>query len=139
MAAGIVPLAAVRDAVAALPRCRGSRLARDIAELADGCAESPPETTLRLLILRAGLPVPTAQYRVFDDEGFVARVDFAYPELTFAIEYDGAWHGEAGQLGRDRRRLNRLSAAGWRVFFVTAADMHDPEDLVIRLVAAIRG
>jgi G:T-mismatch repair DNA endonuclease (very short patch repair protein) len=139
VAAGVVELAAVRDAVAVLPRCRGSRLARDIADLADGCAESPPETRLRLLMVRAGLPVPTAQYRVFDDDGFVARVDFGYPELKFAIEYDGAWHGEAGQLGRDRRRLNRLSAAGWRVFFVTASDMYDPEDLVTRLVAALGG
>jgi hypothetical protein len=137
VAAGIVSLPLVRDAVAALPRCRGSRLAREIAELADGCAESPQETRLRLLMQRAGLPAPTAQYRVFDDRGFVARVDFAFPELRLAIEYDGAWHADAGQLGRDRRRLNRLQAAGWTVFFVTAADMHDPDRLVAELLAAI--
>jgi hypothetical protein len=135
--AGIVRLAPVRDAVATLPRCRGSRLAREIAELADGYAESPQETRLRLLVRRAGLPAPSAQYRVLDDDGFVARVDFAYPGLRLAIEYDGAWHGEPGQLGRDRRRLNRLTAAGWRVLFVTAADMYDPDGLVARLVAAM--
>ncbi len=135
--AGVVALQPVRDAVAALPRCRGSRLARSVVALADGLAESPPETRLRLLMHRGGLPPPSAQYRVFDAEGFVARVDFAFPELKLAIEYDGAWHGQPGQLARDRRRLNRLAAAGWRVFFVTAADMHAPAELLSRLAEAV--
>jgi G:T-mismatch repair DNA endonuclease (very short patch repair protein) len=130
---GIVRLDPVRDAAAALPRCRGSRLAREIAVLADGWAESPPETRLRLLMLRAGLPMPVAQFRVFDQDGFIARADFAYPELQLAIEYEGEWHGRPGQLGKDRRRLNRLFEAGWRVVFVTAADMHQPEELVRRI------
>ena len=61
VAAGIVPLHPVRDAAVRLPRCRGSQLARQIAELSDGLAESPPETRLRLLMLRAGLPSASAQ------------------------------------------------------------------------------
>jgi G:T-mismatch repair DNA endonuclease (very short patch repair protein) len=40
-------------------------------------------------------------------------------------------------VGRDRRRLNRLSAAGWRVVFVTAADLYHPERLVAQLIAAM--
>jgi len=134
--AGVVRLAAVREALECLPRCRGRKLARDVAVLADGLAESPPETRLRLLMHRAGLPPARAQHRVFGDDGFVARVDFAFPELKLAIEYDGAWHGEDGQLGRDRRRLNALFEAGWQVLFVTAADMHDPEGLIRRIVRA---
>jgi hypothetical protein len=137
VAAGLVALAPVRQAAAALPRCRGSKLARDVAALADGLAESPPETRLRLLIQRAGLPAPSAQHRVFGEDGFIARVDFAYPDQRLAIEYDGLWHGEAGQLGKDRRRQNRLSAAGWRILFVTAADMHDPEALIDRIIDAL--
>ena len=134
--AGVVRLHAVRDAVESLPRCRGRRLACDIAALADGLAESPPETRLRLLMLRAGLPPARAQHRVFGDDGFVGRVDFAYPDLKLAIEYDGTWHDERGQLSRDRRRLNALFEAGWQVLFVTAADMHDAEALVRRIVRA---
>ena len=65
---------------------------------------------------------------------FVARVDMAYPEHKLAIEYDGLWHGAPGQLGRDRRRLNAVVAAGWRVVHVTAADLHK----VDRIVAAVR-
>lgn len=85
---------------------------------------------------RAGLPPSEAQFRVFDQDGFIARVDFAYPELRLAIEYEGAWHGRPGQLGKDRSRLNRLFEAGWRVVFVTAADMHDPEEVVRRIMRA---
>jgi hypothetical protein len=135
--AGLADLAAVRAAATDLPKGRGSKLARDVSRLADGLAESPQETRLRLVMARAGLPPPVAQFRVFDDEGFVARVDFAYPDRRIAIEYDGLWHGEPGQFAKDRRRLNRLTAAGWRVIFVTAADLRNPERLVARLVAEL--
>ncbi|MCU1616426.1 MAG: uncharacterized protein JWO98_3966, partial [Frankiales bacterium] len=121
--ADVADLTDVRAAAAALPRCSGSRQARTAAALADGLAESPQETRLRLLLRGSGLPLPVAQHRVTDDGRFVARVDFAYPGQRLAIEYDGVWHGEPGQFARDRQRLNRLLAAGWRVLFVTAADL----------------
>jgi hypothetical protein len=107
---------------------------RTVCALADGLAESPPETRVRLLLRGGGLPAPIAQYEIRHQGDFVARVDFAWPEVKVALEYDGAWHGEKGQFARDRRRLNRLQEAGWRVVFVTAADLHDP----VRLRATVR-
>jgi very-short-patch-repair endonuclease len=71
------------------------------------------------------------------DGRFVARVDFAWPDLKLAVEYDGLWHAEPGQFARDRRRLNLLREAGWRVVFVTAADMHWPDQVVIRIATAL--
>jgi len=135
--AGVAELQAVRAAADALPRCRGSKQARNAAALADGLAESPQETRLRLILSRAGLPVPVAQYTVRDGGFFLGRVDFAFPEVKLAIEYDGLWHAERDQFARDRRRLNRLFAAGWRVVFVTATDLHHPEELVRRILAAL--
>ncbi|WP_040336732.1 endonuclease domain-containing protein [Candidatus Blastococcus massiliensis] len=135
---GMCELSAVRSAAAALPRCRGSRQAREASALADGVAESPQETRLRLLIGRGALPAPVAQYEVRVDGVLLARVDFAYPERRLAIEYDGLWHAEPGQFAKDRRRLNRLSAAGWRVVFVTAGDLHRPDDVVHRIASALR-
>lgn len=128
--ADVVELEAVRRAVAALPRCRGSAHARRVAGLADGLAESPPETRLRLLFHRSGLPLPVAQYPVWADGRFVARVDFAWPEHRLAVEYDGMWHGDREQFPRDRRRLNRLASAGWRVHFVTRDELRRPGELV---------
>lgn len=61
--ARMVDLGAVRTAVEALPRCRGSAYAHRAATLADGLAESPPETRLRLLLHRSGLPLPRGPVR----------------------------------------------------------------------------
>ncbi|MGY2084654.1 endonuclease domain-containing protein [Blastococcus sp. SYSU DS0539] len=108
------------------------------ASRADGLAQSPQETRLRLLLDRSKLPRPVAQYEVRDAGGFVAFVDFGWPEHRVALEYDGVWHGAPQQVGKDRRRLNRLTAAGWTVVFVTAADLRDPVALVARIAAALR-
>jgi hypothetical protein len=134
--ARLTTLAGIREAVA-LTNGRGCRTARVAASLADGLAGSPPETRLRLLLRRAGLPAPVPQYVIRDQRGFVARVDFAWPEQKLVVEYDGLWHRDPAQFEADRRRLNRLTAAGWRVVFVTAADMHRPEELVRRIAAAL--
>ena len=132
--AGLTHLEDVQAAVALLPRCRGSAQASRVARLADGLAESPQETRLRLLLQRAGMP-PVAQYRVHDEGGFIARVDFAYPEVRVAVEYDGLWHAERRAFLDDRRRLNRLNAAGWVVLHVTLDDLRRPEALVARVRA----
>ena len=115
----------------------GARRARTAVALADGLAESPQETRVRLLIGRSHLPRPVAQYEVRDGGRFVARVDLGWPEHRVAVEYDGLWHADPQQFARDRERLNRLTAAGWRVVFVTAADLRRPEQLIARIAAAL--
>jgi very-short-patch-repair endonuclease len=136
IATGFLSLASVRRHVAGV-RGPGSARARAVCAAADGLAESPQETRLRLLILSSDLPPPVAQFRVRDRSGPVARVDFAWPDRKVAVEYDGLWHAEEGQFAKDRRRLNRLREAGWTVVFVTAADLHRPEELIIRIAVAL--
>ncbi len=68
---------------------------------------------------------------------FLARVDFAWAQHRLAVEYEGVWHAKPRNVGKDRARLNRLTAAGWRVVFVTAADLHHPERLMARIAAAL--
>ncbi|MCF6745513.1 hypothetical protein E9529_14780 [Blastococcus sp. KM273128] len=134
---GVTRLAWVREA-AARARGRGCRQARVAAGLADGLAGSPQETRLRLLLHRSGLPRPVAQHVVRDAAGFVGRVDFGWPELRVAVEYEGRWHGESPQrVAADRRRLNRLRAAGWTVVFATAEDLADPARLLRWLAEAL--
>jgi hypothetical protein len=130
-------LAVVRE-VAAQATGRGCCQAREAAALADGLAGSPQETRLRLLMHRSSLPRPVAQFVVRDTHGFIARVDFAWPAARVVVEYEGVWHGETPQqVAADRRRLNRLRAAGWTVVFVTAADLHHPERVVAEIAAAL--
>jgi hypothetical protein len=116
---------------------RGCRRARLACSLADGKAESPQETRIRLLLLRSGLPAPIAQYEVPRAGRRPLRLDFAWPERRLALEYDGQWHGDPGQLGKDRRRWNELGDAGWRIVFATAVDVHRPAELIARLGALL--
>ena len=135
--ARLVRLADLQESAASLsgPGCRQVR--RAVAS-ADGLAESPPETRLRLALGRSPLPTPVAQYVVRDGDGRIARVDFAWPDHRVALEYEGAWHGEGHQVGKDRKRLNRLAAAGWLVVFVTAEDMRRLDELFVRIAAALK-
>jgi hypothetical protein len=136
IATGVVDLAPIR-ALAAAACGPGSARARKVCALADGLAESPPETRLRLLIGRSGLPAPVAQHRVWHQGRIIARPDFAWPDRKVALEYDGLWHAEDGRFAKDRERLNLLREAGWQVVFVTAADLHRPERLIIRIAQAL--
>ena len=137
LARRVVGEVALRDAAAA-GTGRGSRQTRRAVDLADARAESQPESKLRVILTLAGLP-PVPQHVVRGPGGeFLARVDLAYPDLCVAVEYDGAWHAEDGQFVRDRRRLNQLTAAGWAVLHVTAADLRDPARLIERVRALLR-
>ncbi len=73
------------------------------------------------LLRRAGLPPAVFQHPIHTPDGrFLARVDFAYPELLLAIEVDG-WksHGTPRAMGKDFVRQNGLVPYGWRVLRFT--------------------
>lgn len=137
LARAIVGRRELAEAAAEGRLLRGGRAALRAVELSCPFAESQPESRVRVLLALAGL-VPVPQYTVRDRTGtFVARVDLAFPEQRVAVEYDGAWHAEPGQFAKDRRRLNRLVAAGWTVIHLTAADLQDPDAVVARVRAAL--
>ncbi len=118
-------------------RLGNSRRGLRALDLHDPKAESPQESRLRVRLVLAGVPRPVSQYVVRDAWGsFVARTDLAWPEHELAMEYDGEWHADARQLRSDRRRLNRLVAAGWTVLHVTADRLEHHLDEVVAEVAA---
>lgn len=103
---------------------RGKSQLRDLVGLAEPRTESPMESRLRLLLHDAGLPRPTAQFKVHLPEGrFIARVDLAYPQWRIAIEYEGDHHRERATFRRDIGRYNALRAAGWLTLRFTADDV----------------
>lgn len=103
---------------------RGIRRARTVLSLIDGGAESPRETWLRLILIRAGFPPPRTQIPVYDDYGqLVARLDMGWEEVLVAVEYDGDHHRtNRRQFNRDIARLEALSQLGWTVVRVTVDD-----------------
>jgi hypothetical protein len=114
---------------------RGIVAVRDLIPLADGLAESPMESELRLIVLDAGLPTPTLQYEVVDGNGELRRLDLAWPEHRVAAEYDGVpWHSGADALRRDRVRHVALQDVGWVAIPAMFDDVrYRPADLVARI------
>ncbi len=128
LAAGCTTATQLTLAVAAARRRRGVLRARTALPLLDGRAESPPESVIRVRIIRAGLAVPTPQYVVRTDYGgFVARLDLARPDKRVGAEYDGGYHRAEHQFEADLQRHSRLVAAGWRVLRLTSADLADSD------------
>lgn len=74
----------------------------------------------------ASLPIPQRQVSIYDEDGFIARVDFAYPDAKVVIELDSLRHhvGSAN-FEADRMKRNRLVAAGWTVLELTWDRRHD--------------
>jgi hypothetical protein len=116
---GVLDLATFADLVERRRGRRGWRRAARALDLADGRAQSPPESQLRVRLVLAGLPTPIPQYPVRLPSGLLLHPDLAWPEFKVAAEYDGQWHADAEQLHLDRQRLNQLVSAGWIVLHVT--------------------
>lgn len=117
---------------------RGTVAATMLIELADGKAESPAESWVRLFVIEAGFPIPVLQHDIVDGNGRVVyRLDLAWPELRIALEYDGA-EAHDGRQAADAERDTRLAARGWITVRVTADDLARPARLVIRLRDAFR-
>jgi hypothetical protein len=87
-------------------------------------AESEMETRLRRVLVRHGFPAPTPQFVIRDGARFVARVDFAYPELRIAIEYDSLDHhmGRTAHI-RDNARRNEIVGLDWTLIVATVEDV----------------
>lgn len=85
---------------------RGVRQLRMLVPLADGRAESPGESALRLHWHDAGLPRPELQHEILDDDGWPRfRLDVPAPDVRYAAEYDGVeFHSSRGDRDHDHAR-----------------------------------
>lgn len=107
---------------------RGARNLREALPQLRQNVWSPRETWVRLVILRAGMPEPARNHRIYGRDGkLVAIGDLVYEKLKIVIEYEGArWHSDRWAV-IDVDRYNRLVLLGWSVIRVrkhhTAADV----------------
>lgn len=110
---------------------RGVRVAKFAIDFSDSESESPGETLSRLSIERAGLTRPVLQRRFDDDQGRMF-VDFWWPDVGVAGEFDGMgkylrseWTkgrstaevvlDEKAREDRLRRQVSRVARWGWDV------------------------
>lgn len=93
---------------------RGAGRLRASLAARTGAPESVLEAELERLLLRSDLPEPERQYVLRANGVFVARVDFAYPDLRLAIEADGSsTRADRAALDYDDERQNRIVARDW--------------------------
>lgn len=119
---------------------RGIRQLRAALALADGGAESPQETRLRLILLRGKLPRPVTQILVRDPQRRKdRRIDMGYPEYLVGVEYDGQQHWtDPATHAEDIERLEFLAAQGWIIVRVSARQLrYDPDGIVRRVRHAL--
>ena len=136
------PWVTLEDLADAVSRSRapGSRRARDSLALVRPGAESRPESLLRLLLMRAGLPEPELNVPLSDRAGrHIGRFDIVYRRQGVVVEYDGDQHrSSVVQYERDLDRLERVTGAGWHVVRVRARGLFvHPDATVERVCSAL--
>lgn len=117
-------------------RGRGARRLRSAMTDVRVGADSPPETELRIALLRAGLPEPLLNTTIRQDGRWLGDPDMAWREWKVCVEYDGRGHRTQRQQAKDVLRGERRRLAGWTELIITVVDMEDDAAQAIDRVRA---
>lgn len=119
---------------------RGVVQLRYLAPLADGRAESPGESALRLHWYDAGLPPPEPQWWVYNDDGVaIYRLDLALPDVGYGAEYFGEVFHTDDDSSHDEDRLEWLRVQRqWTLDVFTRSEVYWPGDPWPKLQAGVR-
>ncbi|OCB40812.1 hypothetical protein A5676_10085 [Mycobacterium malmoense] len=114
---------------------RGIVAVRELLPLADGRAESAMESEARLVMLDRGLPLPELQHPIVGRDGELWRVDFAWPHMRLAAEYESIdWHVGRMEMLRDKSRWARIQELGWTIIPIVVDDVRrEPDRLADRI------
>ncbi|MFF1573422.1 endonuclease domain-containing protein [Leifsonia sp. NPDC058292] len=128
---------ALRLSAAAWAGQRGVANLRSAVDLLGEHSESPPESRLRLMLLRAGFDDLRANAPIVLPDGTRYRADFAIPSRALLIEYQGDHHRDRLQYQRDLTRTAALQADGWTVLQLGHRDLLSETALIARIRAII--
>lgn len=100
--------------------------------------DSRPETLVRMMLTRAGVPEPVVNQDVSGDGGWIGRPDLSWPAVEVAVEHDGDHHRTSRQQWRsDKARSRVMREHGWVVIELTADDLRTPGRTVAIVAAAL--
>jgi very-short-patch-repair endonuclease len=126
------------------PGQRGTGVLLRLLDVAE-TRQTPTESALEVRVERAlaGIPGVVRQFSVFEPSGrFIARTDFAIPELKIAIEaHSRRFHFGADRSDHDSVREAQLQSEGWIVRYVSHSQTRNIKALrrsIEALIAARR-
>jgi hypothetical protein len=137
-------LVKINDQLARNPTRRGAKKVRHLLAthyIGSTPTENDFEEALLALTRELGLPDPRTQFYIDPgDGGPLIRADFAWPDRRIVVETDGRkTHGTTQAFESDRRRDQRLTAAGWKVIRTTWRQLkyrpHELEPVLLKLLA----
>ncbi|WP_431279468.1 endonuclease domain-containing protein [Leifsonia poae] len=120
------PIASSADLTAAVQGFlgqRGRRKLREALPLLHDRSESPQETRIRLILVRANFPGLSVNAPVQGASGQLYRADFAFLDRGLILEYQGDHHRERQQYRKDLSRVLDLQTAGLHVVLVGPDDI----------------
>jgi hypothetical protein len=124
-------------------RIRGGRLLEAAIEpfSANVRLDSEKEALALRRFKEWGVPLPVCQYKIRDAKGrFLGRVDFAWPERRFGLEYLGDEPHAPRWWGDDERRLRAMeSGVGWRFELADRFDMRPSSTRLRDLLLGVLG
>jgi very-short-patch-repair endonuclease len=99
---------------------------------------SAAERMLTGLLRRARVPGWQPNVAIHDERGVIGIGDVVFDEIKLVVEADGwAYHTTPDVFQADRRRQNRLVAAGWTVLRFTWRDLTERSEYVVNSVLAM--
>jgi hypothetical protein len=135
---------ALNDQLARNPTRPGAKAVRHVLNthyIGSTPTENEFEEALLALTRSLNLPDPIAQYYIDPGDGDPPiKADFAWPDQRIVVETDGRkTHGTRQAFESDRRRDQRLTAAGWRVIRTTWRQLterpHELKPVLLKLLA----
>jgi hypothetical protein len=121
------------------PRKQSSWLRQALAEVADG-VRSVAEGDLRDLIIRAGLPRPMFNARLFVADEFLGTPDAWWPDAGVAAEVDSReWHLSPEDWERTLARHARMIGYGILVLHFTPHQVRTQPDWVVAEISSALG
>ncbi|MGX5682392.1 hypothetical protein [Schumannella luteola] len=125
------------DALAEATGQRGVGVSRAALSLIRPGTDSPPESELRLVLVRAGLPEPAIRYTVTHNGSWVGTPDLAFASYRVALEYQGEGHRTHEVFEDDVERIERFREAGWTLIQITRRQLRHPAGIVAKVRRAL--
>lgn len=129
----------LRVKVAAHAGQAGAPLLRESLEWIRARTDSPRETEVRLVLVRAGLPEPEVNPKIFNRFGAeIGFADMFYRAQKVIVEYDGIHHFEGDQPLKDVERIEEFVEENHRVIRFNRTHLGRTAFMVRKVSAALR-